>query len=314
MKSQNRLRSVLRTKVQQLQSTWNKLSQDGRNLELVLRSTSSYLSESAPVNDPLTYVKNLRNYIEPVTFKTTTVKDSSAGNNDRTLLRFSELNRLLTTNVPPIPFSIAQKLARYADEILGLQCAYEEQNYSGDIGLHFILSSSVGHKGRLIATIIRLMRPGNCLELGTCYGMGSMCILSMLERNGESGKLTTVERFDPMYSLAKERLHQRYGNSVSCHKGNVQDVMPDILNGVAKIGFVFHDASHTKEDYIRDFSLMEPYLASGCVVLIDDIRWGDPRFFSGDPKPYEGWLAVVGHDRVVKALEINNELGLILLS
>jgi predicted O-methyltransferase YrrM len=314
MRSQKRLRSVLKIKIQQFQTIWNKLSQDGRNLDLVLRSTSSYLSESAPVNDPLTYVKNLRNYIEPVTFKITTVKNSSAANSDRTILRFSELERSLDTNVPPIPFPLAQELAKYADEILGLQSAYEEQNYSGDIGLHFMLSSSLGHKGRLIATIIRLIRPCNCLELGTCYGMGSMCILSMLERNGESGKLTTVERGDPMYSLAKERLHQRYGDSVSCHKGNVQDVLPDILNSVAKMDFVFHDASHTKQDYIRDFSLMEPYLASGCVVLIDDIRWGDFRFASEDPKPYEGWLAVVGHHRVVKALEINNELGLILLS
>src|SRR6266536_1721112 len=111
MRSQNRLRSGLRSKVQQLQSIWNKLSQDGPNLELVLRSTSSYLFEPAPLNDPLAYVKNLRNYIEPLTFKT-----------------------------------------------------------------------------------------------------------------------TTVERFDPMDSLAKERLDQRYGDSVSCHKGNVQDVLPDILN------------------------------------------------------------------------------------
>ena len=155
MRSQNSLRSVLRSKVQQLQSIWNKLSQDGRNLEVVLRSTSSYLSEAAPVNDPLAYVRNLRNYIEPLTFKT-----------------------------------------------------------------------------------------------------------------------TTVERFDPQYSLAKERLHQRYGNSVSCHKGNVQDVLPDILNRLDKMGFLFHDASHTKEDYIRDSNLIEPHLASGGVVLIDDIRWG----------------------------------------
>jgi hypothetical protein len=29
----------------------------------------------------------------------------------------------------------------------------------------------------------------------------------MLERNGDFGKLTTVERFDPTHSLAKERLH-----------------------------------------------------------------------------------------------------------
>ena len=242
MRSQNSLRSVLRSKVQQLRSIWSKLSQDGRNLELVLRSTSPLLSEAAPVNDPLTYIKKLRNYIEPLTFKTTTVKDSTAANNDPTMLRLFELNRLLTTNVPPIPFSSAQALARYADEILGLQYAYEEKNYSGDIGLHFSLSSSLGHKGRLIATIVRLMCPSNCLELGTCYGMGSMCILSMLERNGESGKLNTVERFDPTYSLAKERLHQRYGDSVSCHKGNVQDVLPDILNSVGKIGFVFHEA------------------------------------------------------------------------
>lgn len=313
MRSKDSLKSVVKGKVQQLRSIWNKLSQDSRNLELVLRSTSPYLSEG-PVNDPLAYVRNLRNYIEPLTFKTTTVKNSSATNNDRIMLRLSELNRLLTTDVPRIPFSIAQALARYADEILGLQVAYEERQYSGDIGLHFSLSSSLGHKGRLIATIVRLMRPSKCLELGTCYGMGSMCILSMLERNGESGKLTTVERVDPQYSLAKERLHRRYGDSVSCHKGNVQDVLPDILNSMAKIDFVFHDASHTKEDYIRDFSLMEPNLVPGSVILIDDIRWGDPRFVSGDPKPYEGWLAIVGHDRVVKALEINNELGLIVLS
>jgi Methyltransferase domain len=159
MRSQNSLTSVLRSKVQQLQSIWNKLSQDGRNLELVLRATSSHLSDMAPANDPLTYVKNLRNYIETLTFRT-----------------------------------------------------------------------------------------------------------------------TTVERFDPMYSLAKERLHQRYGDSVSCHKGIIQEVLPGILDGMAKIDLVFHDASHTKEDYIRDFTLIEPYLASGCIVLIDDIVWDDPRF------------------------------------
>jgi predicted O-methyltransferase YrrM len=273
---------------------------------------SSNLTEATPVNEPLTYVRNLRNYIEPLTFKTTMVKDSGGINNERIMLRFTELKRLLATNVPSIPFPIGQKLARYADEILGLQDAYEEQDFSGDIGLHFALSSSLGHKARLIATVIRLMRPGNCLELGTCYGMGSMCILSMLERIGGSGKLTTVERFDPMYSLAKERLHQRYGDSVSCHKGIIQEVLPGILDGMGKVDLVFHDASHTKEDYIKDFNLMEPYLASGSVVLIDDIRWDDPRFSSDDPKAYEGWLAIVKHDRVVKALEIN-ELGLLLL-
>jgi hypothetical protein len=122
------------------------LSQDGRNLEIVLRSTSSNLTESTAVNDPLTYVRNLRNYIEPLTFKTTIVKDSSAANSDRTILRFAELKRLLATNVPPMPFPLAEKLAKYADEILGLQCAYEEQDYSGDIRLHFALSSSLGHK------------------------------------------------------------------------------------------------------------------------------------------------------------------------
>jgi hypothetical protein len=48
MRSQNSLRSLLKGKVQQLQSIWNKLSQDGRNLELVLRSTSSYLTKANP--------------------------------------------------------------------------------------------------------------------------------------------------------------------------------------------------------------------------------------------------------------------------
>ena len=168
MRSQNSLRSVLRSKVQQLRSIWNKLSQDGRNLEIVLRSTSSNLTESTAVNDPLTYVRNLRNYIEPLTFKTTTVKDSSAANSDRTILRFSELKRLLATNVPPIPFPLAEKLAKYADEILGLQCAYEEQDTTPAISGYISLCRhrlDINETYRNNYSIIRPQLP----ELGTCY-------------------------------------------------------------------------------------------------------------------------------------------------
>jgi hypothetical protein len=43
--------------------------------------------------------------------------------------------------------------------------------------------------------------------------------------------------------------------------------------------------------------------------LIDDIRWDDPRFSSENPKAYDGWLAVVGHDRVERAVSSTMKSG-----
>jgi predicted O-methyltransferase YrrM len=72
-------------------------------------------------------------------------------------------------------------------------------------------------------------------------------------------------------------------------------------------------AGHSKENYIRDFHTVLPIATPGAVILMDDIRWEDSRFSRDNPRCYEGWLEVVNHPTVRRAVEISGSMGLLLL-
>lgn len=78
---------------------------------------------------------------------------------------------------------------------------------------------------------------------------------------------------------------------------------------------MFHDAGHSHEAYVNDFSQVSQALVPGAVVLFDDIRWEDERWElrSKPGNTYAGWKEVVSHSRVSYAVEIDGDLGLLLL-
>ena len=49
-------------------------------------------------------------------------------------------------------------------------------------------------------------------------------------------------------------------------------MLPRIVKSLKRVDFLFHDAGHSREDYVRDFDAVLPILAPGAVILIDDIR------------------------------------------
>ncbi len=206
-----------------------------------------------------------------------------------------------------------------ADSYLSISDSYQHYSdqpsgWAGDIHNHFHVSSSFGYKGRVLNSIIRIMRCENCLELGTAYGMSALFILEALDSLGKSGHLTTIEGLDLQFSLASKMLNTKYSDRVSCHLGMTQEILPKLVKSIGNIDFMFHDAGHTKEDYIRDFTNVLPILLPGSVIVFDDIRWYNPRLFAKSPRCYEGWMEIIAHPRVVWAIEIDKKIGLALLS
>ena len=143
--------------------------------------------------------------------------------------------------------------------------------------------------------------------------MSALFILAALTTYAKSGHLATVEGFEPQFSLSSSLLKRRYGETVACHFGKIAGVLPELLNSLGSIDFMFHDCGHSRDDYINDFNQVSKLLAPGAFVLFDDIRWEDPRFVKGEARTYEGWQAVVGHPRVSRAVEIDGVLGLLLI-
>ena len=189
-----------------------------------------------------------------------------------------------------------------------------EYAWAADICHHFQASSSFGKTGRILSAIIRFARSERCLEAGTAYGMSALFILEAIRNNLGAGHLRTVEGFEALYSLSSSMLKERYGDMVSCHLGNTQDELPKLAKTAGPFDFMFHDAGHSREDYIRDFNAVKDSFSPGAVVLFDDIRWENLRISKGRPmRCYEGWMEVCADTKVRRAVEVDNNLGLLLL-
>jgi len=187
------------------------------------------------------------------------------------------------------------------------------ERWSGDAGLLFEMASSFGRKGRILSAIIRMCRPERCLELGTAFGMSAIFMMETFKQMGLAGRLVTIECLEPQFSIAARGLTDRYGENVSCCFGLSGSVLPQLAEAGDPINFMFHDAGHTGDIYVADFTTIVDTLASDAVVLFDDIRWEDARFHSGPIETHRGWLKVTSHPRVRHAVEIEGTMGLVLL-
>lgn len=285
------------------------------NVDIALSQILEQMKEPHQIHFPSAYVEFLRDCIEKKAYKIREIKTTNTPDSNALFLkRFSTLLEILPNNVPPIEFNTAKEIALIADSYRVISKPYEQGVWAADVNTHFSLSSSFGTKGRILNTVVRIMRSKKCLELGTAYGMSALFIIEALKSIGEAtSHLTTVEGLELQFLLASKMLNTRYGDQVSCHLGFTEDVLPELVKSLGKIDFMFHDAAHSKEAYIRDFNLVLPILAPGSVVLIDDIRWDAGRFSTTNTRCYEGWMEIVSHPRVLRAIEINNIVGLLLL-
>jgi predicted O-methyltransferase YrrM len=160
---------------------------------------------------------------------------------------------------------------------------------------------------------VRFCRPNICLELGTAYGISARFILGM-QTQGRTLHLTTIEGYQPTYALISPQLSEKYGPAVDCRLGWTKDVLPELARSSSPIHFLFHDAAHSMDDYVRDFSLIVDSLATGAVLLLDDIRWEDPRYPESSADTYRGWQAIAQHKRIRHAVEVNGSMGMALLN
>lgn len=286
---------------------------DQRNIDMVLSAVLHGPDALNGIQYPLAYVDFLRTCIEPVSHRVVVVKED-ASEPDNAANRFQTLLEQLRGGLPAIEFSLAREIALIADQGRTKSEVKIFRQWTGDVGLHFSLSSSFGNKGRILFNIVRFMRSECCLELGTAYGMSALFILGALKSYAKSGYLATVEGREPQFSVGSSLLKREHGEVVSCHFGDIEQVLPGLVKSLGSIDFMFHDAGHSREDYVRDFTLVSEALAPGSVVLFDDIRWEpSPRTFEGDPRPYDGWKEVIAHRRVRRAVEIDGLLGLFLV-
>jgi predicted O-methyltransferase YrrM len=252
---------------------------------------------------PALYLEFMRRWTEDSACVVQQIKGTPSG-------RYALLLDQLASHVPVAPINLANEAAKIADAIADRREIFNFGDWSADVGLHFQISSSLGRKGRLLCAATRLLRPAKCLEIGTAYGMSGFFIAKTLDSLG-GGSLSTIEIGPQQQAIAQETLA---GLSVEFFLGSSTECLSKLNAMGAEFDFVFHDAGHSYGHYVSDFEAMVKMLKPGTVLIMDDIRWEDSRFFQGGARTYEGWRKVVEHPRVIAAADVDDAYGIALLS
>ncbi len=292
--------------------TAERAARDRRIVDAVLAGALGRAEAAGPLYYPIHYLQFLRDCTEGARIAWREVRSDPEPAGDPAGNRFAAMAMALA-DLPAVELASAEHLARVADALRASVNPATGEREHGDQQRLFSLGASLGVKGRVLHTIVRAMRSTRVVELGTFWGMSAMFLLEALETAGPEAHLTTVELTKLWYAKASALLNARYPGRVSCILGRTKDVVPDLGRTLTGIDLLFHDAGHSREDYVGDFTAALPFLAPGSVVLFDDIRWNDPQFVKTDPRCYEGWMEVTRHPRVRRAGEIGAEMGVVLL-
>ncbi len=236
----------------------------------VARSATVEAIGSTGLHYPCEFMEFLYELIRPSTCRVRAIKN--APGSGPAAVRFAKLLTVLEQGVHPVQLQTASTVARYADRLRADLRPFEEYTVT-DVGDHFRMSSSLGNKGRILDTIVRVCRSQAILEFGTAYGVSSFFLLAAQRQCGIAPNLVTVEGFEPMMELSARFLGDLFGEGVEPLHG-MTDQMLDVAAGTpGGFDLFFYDADHSGESYVNDFTRLLPALRPGAIVVFDDIRW-----------------------------------------
>lgn len=109
------------------------------------------------------------------------------------------------------------------------------------------------------------------LETGTNRGFTSIILAQALKDTGRPGHVFTIELEQENYEQAVENLKKgSVFDQVSVFRGDVRNVLPDVISLFDEICVAFLDASHMYDDVIFEFETILPKLRKHSIVLFDN--------------------------------------------
>lgn len=167
-----------------------------------------------------------------------------------------------------------------------------------------------GHvQGRLLSLLSQLVKPSLALEIGTFTGYSALCLAEGL---AQGGILHTIDINAPVAAMAdryfrKAGLHDR----IHQHIGPAVEVIPRIEG---RFDLVLIDAD--KSNYPRYFDLVIDRMATGGLIIADNVLWGGKVVQAGasadaDTRALAGYADLVNADPRVESVLLPLRDGLL---
>ena len=159
--------------------------------------------------------------------------------------------------------------------------------------------SDIAHKSlknrkyaQLLFRLVNETKPKTILELGTSLGLTTM----YLAASNTHSRCITLEGSPEIAEFAEKLFKKNKFTNIESHCGNIDDILPLLLNNVEKLDFVFFDANHQKAATLNYFAQCVEKIAEKTVFVFDDIYWSREMT--------EAWQEIKTHPKARVSIDI----------
>lgn len=147
-------------------------------------------------------------------------------------------------------------------------------------------------QSELLFRLIQHLKLKAGIELGTSLGLNT---LYLAEAVG-TGTVVSIEGSTALHKFAKALAEKNTNREIQFIAGKFDDVLPQLLNTLSTLDFVYVDGNHREDATLRYFEMFLPKTHNNSVLVFDDIYWS-----AGMTK---AWQTICAHPKVKLSIDL----------
>ena len=144
----------------------------------------------------------------------------------------------------------------------------------------------------LLFRLVNHFQPKKILELGTSLGLTTMYLASASKK----AQVITIEGSKSLADYAQNQFIKYNFSNINLVNGNFNNQLPDVIDKLDKIDFVFIDGNHEKNATLNYFNLLLSKTHEKTIMVFDDIHWSEGMS--------DAWNEIKKHERVKISIDL----------
>ncbi len=154
---------------------------------------------------------------------------------------------------------------------------------------------------QLLFKIVHHYKPKEIIELGTSFGVASL----YLSKAAPNATLQTIEGSEKIADIAQLNFDLFKASNITIHRGNINTVLPEVLEKTKRLDMIFLDGNHQKMPTIDYFEKSLPFAHAQTIFIFDDIYWSKGMS--------EAWETVKSHPSTTLSIDLY-QFGLVFIN
>lgn len=120
---------------------------------------------------------------------------------------------------------------------------------------------------QLFYRLVADLKPATIIELGTSLEITT----AYLAKAAPEARFVCIERYSETISIAEENLQKLNISNVELLFGNVDDLLPKLLEGIPELDFILIDGNHSRDAILNYFKYCLPKMSNHSMMVFEDI-------------------------------------------